>query len=240
MRLLVVLTGLFFIRMELSIAQEVHSFEDWDKKATLLFQTTDHEKMPVAATELLSSFSRHEIAELLAKGDYPVLRLFGYKALVAVNPSFEVRGLLSLLLNSESITLYNDEFESLKKVDPKKLVVEFSSLLESHFSGKQEINLQFMLRACSDECIKLVFDRSAGQFLTATNLSFLVEESCRRNPNWDHSPDATSLREAIEQLRFVPGRPQITFISLFPFIQDVDAVRRQLEMRPATIRITGF
>jgi hypothetical protein len=37
--------------MELSIAHEVHSFEDWDKKTILLFQKTGREKMPVAATE---------------------------------------------------------------------------------------------------------------------------------------------------------------------------------------------
>jgi RNase P/RNase MRP subunit POP5 len=177
--------------------------------------------------ELFSGRSILAIRDVLAQEKHPLTRIAAFYAAQKIDRDNESKLLPLLLLNSDSFVLYEREFEKVQALDQAKIHKAVISILDKPLGKRQSANLNLMLRSLPAETIQgLVQQVVDGVEITAIGLACLLEEAHRRDRRWI---DSESKRQAfvklLKSLELIPGHAQATYVYLYPFQNDIDALR---------------
>lgn len=221
---------LVFLASSVLCMAQVLTVEEWDKRATRVFQDNENRQtIESQLCELLQSQSLAFLVDVLNQPRFPALRIGAFHAIKTARPDLELTSLFSLLANShDALFLYEPEFELLKNRLGKKdadASSDIASFMSRNFEGEKLATIVLVLRLIPVEQLWLLLDnREEKPVIPASNLAAIIERLCGVFPNWIDLDRKSQLLTAMEDIKNSSGYAQAVILEHYPFQSDSDAI----------------
>ena len=227
---------------------QLRPYSVWDKDARDQYQELSHAEFLKNGNAILESLSDSTLVTILSRREFPVLRLAAYGALRERLPQLQPNYLVMLLAHAESLSLYDAEFCELEAITEEISIQALCRVVDVCSIGNDSVNIRVILKAIPRKVLIELLEASSREPIGAPGLALIIGEICSRKPNWKETADHEIILENLKQLKLAPGPAQLTYVSLFPFQHEEDALPHLacllddegLEVPPVLIAVSKF